>query len=204
MKIKSRTLTISAIALLSTATFMLAQPVTYEFDGWCLSYEQEMLPEGSTDVTIPGAYPTFLVPSNLPTLSGMDNPTDTGLTVTFSKGSPLDWERRMAGVNYFKNGCSRIPVQFGLIQIIDQGDEPCRQANHFEYFEPSTDDGLDSPIELRCSTNPAVKACRVRDIYESGWEASIALPKTQFNHWSDAAADTRNFFNKIISDCGDN
>lgn len=191
------------VALIGATSVVFAEPVRYDISDWCLSYDPTLWPEGAMDVTIPGGFPAFLIPSSLATLSDTDRPSDTGLIVYFSKGSTLDWEGRVSGENYYKSGCSRVAGPANLIETIADGTKPCLQGPQFQYFEAADNSEADAATWMRCSINPSVLACRLTDIYRSGWRVSISLPKSEFEQWAVATAEARDFFDQHVTDCGE-
>jgi hypothetical protein len=110
LKAPTKSITAVSVTLLIASSLVLADSVkTYEIDGWCLSYEPLQLPEGAEDVTVPGAFPTFLVPIDVPTLSVIDDPQETGVLATFSKGLASEWVYRMSGPSSGTIDCTRRP-----------------------------------------------------------------------------------------------
>ena len=123
--------------------------MTYEIDGWCLSYDPLQLPEGAADVTVPGAFPKFLV------------------------------------------------------QVEGALQEQCILVKRFRYFEPIERDTDYASVRISCATDESVLACQLRDIYPSGWQVSVALPKDSLSRWQDVASASKIFFGANIQDCGD-
>lgn len=186
------------IALVATATLMSAQLVVYEIDGWCLSYERDALSNGAEDVTIPGAFPAFEIPSVLRAMDRRQGPSTTGLTVRYSKSSPLNRPGRIEG----DTNCSRVPDRAGLIRLTNEGSDSCRIQRDLTKYEAETDDEPFAAIRLSCFSDPAIFSCRLVDIYPTGWEAGIFLPKDEFDQWQAAVLEARAFFEGNLNDCG--
>jgi len=175
---------------------------TYEFDGWCLSYEASQLPIGAADVTVPGAFPTFLVPSDVSTLPVVEDLAETGVLATFSKGLASEWAYRMSGPSSGTIDCTRTPSEFGLVEVEGALQKQCILVNRFRYFEPAESNAEFASVRISCSTNDIALACRLRDIYASGWKVSVLLPKDSLSHWREVASASKNFFDGNIQDCG--
>ena len=177
--------------------------MTYEIDGWCLSYDPLQLPEGAADVTVPGAFPKFLVPIDVPTLSVIDDPEETGVLATFSKGLASEWVYRMSGPSSGTIDCTRTPSEFGLVEVEGALQEQCILVKRFRYFEPIERDTDYASVRISRATDESVLACQLRDIYPSGWQVSVALPKDSLSRWQDVASASKIFFGANIQDCGD-
>ncbi|MEO1639604.1 MAG: hypothetical protein AAFU41_10210 [Pseudomonadota bacterium] len=199
--IKLKTIGIT-VCLVFFVSFVMAQDKRYRFDGWCLSYDPEALPDGARDVTIPGPFPSFLIPSDLQTLSPRDNPSATGIVATFSKMSEGSWQSLSESPRPSSQNCTRADYDFGLVELSREASNMCVLSDRSRHFEPETRTDLSVGIRVRCSNNETVLACNLGDIYPSDWRVRISLPKPDIGRWQEATADVRAFFDAHINDCG--
>jgi len=199
--IKLKTIGIT-VGLVFFVSFVMAQEKRYRFDGWCLSYDPDALPDGAKDVTIPGAFPSFLIPSDIQTLSPRDDPSATGIVATFSKMSDGSWQSLSERPRPSSQNCTRADYDFGWVELTGEFADSCRLFDWDRYFEPEnvTDDTVG--VRITCATNVTVLVCNLGDIYPSDWRVRISLPKPDIARWQEATADVRTFFDAHISDCG--
>ena len=182
---------------------LMADPIEiYEIDDWCLSLDSSELPAGAADITIPGSFPTLLIPSPSMTAIGYNENFESEREVSFSKGSSDDLSWRVSRRSHLRSGCEYSLIDEKLSRVVDTGAPNCSVSKDRDYFVSDVIEGPFAAVEIQCSHSELISTCRALDIYETGWRATIWLPKAQFEYWEAAVSDTRIFFHDHIVDCG--
>lgn len=196
---KLGSLSVAVVALIGATSLLTAGTVKYEFDGWCLEYIAEQLPENVTDKTFPGAFPRFSLPwsinADLDIVSSWSS-----ISVCFSKRNELSRPGFVEG----RITCERTPVGNGLVRIEGNGLKTCRVSPSGVRYESQLSDEPNAAVWIDCSDAPKVTTCRLHDLQPNGWESDIFLPKEELVNWEHATSLARTFFQDHLSDCGVN
>lgn len=183
--------------------------VVHRVDGWCLSYEEGTVVHATKNRMAQGKIPNFLIPADFPRLSIKADPGETGLVATYTNRHGYSRERAINnGAGPGLRGCTRVPLNNGLSQIVGEGLPECSVRSthdwHHDRFEPTVRDELHGAIQISCARNDAVLGCRMTDILANGWKVTVSLPKNSLDEWQVAARAAESFFENKLTDCGEN
>lgn len=193
---------IAVLCLATTAYLIQARAsVVYRGDGWCLAYDRDEVTLATDNPAANRLVPFFLVPSDVPTSSILDEPDAIGWTVRYTKSN------QSAFLRTGDESCGAPEPGSSLVRFPPEtyGDDSrpatCSGLSSAELLLPEASDALATRVRITCSVETRVPNCRMVDLMPNGWQAEISLPKTHVARWRDASVDARAYFDAHLADC---
>lgn len=189
----------------------LSDEIRYVVNDWCLAHRSDAVTFATGNSTARAASPRFLVPFHTPTVSDHDEPTTTGLSVSYWKRDIARRNARISLVTDPPDDCRLEQVGDGLVSI-ERADpsqskatglSQCRETKGRQILAPADQYMGYGAVRISCDDNSAIIACRMTTIFDTGWEANLALPKDRLDQWQAAADAAEDFFDQYLRDCSD-
>ncbi len=198
-------LTAGAITIVSTACLSLGSSQSKQIwsGGECLSYDARAVNVIGGNNGSALSRPFFQV-EYFSEIEPGDGRDAHALSVNFEKNPSL--RDHLVGGTYEASLmlCNRRIAEYGLYETRDLGAPGCQGLLDRSVYDPIEEDQKLDSIFITCTDNPSVPNCRMIEVYDSDWEASIAFPRQLLPEWRQISDVVEHYFSSMLTNCGEN